>query len=195
VQRHAPAAVPLRSVAAGGACLLLALLCAPPRARADAPPAPPARYTHCSPSRAFCFSSDPERGTWVHPRGEPERATWSLPAWHRIAYLADDGEHLVTGYDGGNLVPLDAPERVEILCFWQRGAARKRHTLGDLGYPREKLTRTVSHYAWGRYDGFDSDGRFRLKMVDGASLLFDPASGELVRRIAPGADGSARDVR
>lgn len=181
----------LRRIACLGACLLAQLTEAPP-SRADSPLPPPARYSRCSPSGAFCFTADPRTGTSVHAAKEPARSLWTLPAWHRVAYVSDDGEHLVIGFDGVNLVPVDDPEQVRIVQFWNRGKLTKGYTLRDLGYQRDALQRTVSHYAWGSYEGFDARGHFRLRMIDGVSLVFDPASGALLERVAPAADPRER---
>lgn len=161
------------------ACLLLA----PSPVSADEPLPPPHRYTKCSASGVFCVTSDPSGGTSAHTSAEPEIHLWQVPAWFRVAYLHDDGEHLVTGFDGMNLVPVDDPERAQILEFWHRGKLLELYTLGDLGYRREDLRRTVSHYVWGDYVGFDADGHFGLRMLDGASLVFDVASGKLLQRV------------
>ena len=168
-----------------------ALLLRPSPSSADAPLPPPARYTKCSASGAFCLTSDPNDGTSIHQRGEPERALWTLPEWYRVAFVADDGEHLVTGFDGANLVPVDPPEETVIVRFWQRGRLLQSHTLRALGYGRDALRRTVSHSAWGSYAGFDSSERFRLVMVDGTALVFDVTSGELAQRFAPADTGES----
>lgn len=173
-----------------GVCLL-GLLVHPHRAGADSPSPPPARYSRCSSSGAFCFTSDPAAGTSVHTSTAPETSLWRLPSWYRVAFVSNDGEHLVVGFDGVNLVPLGDPEGSTIVQFWRRTELVKAYTLGELGYRRESLHRTASHYAWGRYDGFDSNGGFRLTMIDGVSLVFDPRSGELIRRVEPGPKGSA----
>jgi hypothetical protein len=60
------------------------------------------------------------------------------------------------------------------------GEEGKSYTLADLGYERGDLQRTASHFHWGGYRGFDEDGRFRLEMVDGLTILFDVATGERV---------------
>lgn len=147
---------------------------------ADEPLRPPYRYTTCSPAETFCVTSDPTEGTSVHPAGAPERPLWTLPGWFRVADVSDDGRHLVTGYDGMNLVPRRDPERVTVLTFWHEGKQGVSYTLGDLGYESSDLQATVSHYYWGDYLGFDEDGRFRLRMVDGAVLRFDPATGKRI---------------
>ena len=149
---------------------------------ADAPLRPPHRYTTCSPSGAACATSDPEAGTFGHPRDRPDAEPgWRIPRWFRVLYVADDGAHAVTGHDG-LLAPVDDPAATVVVVFWKDGERVASHTLANLGYTRRDLRRTVSHYFWGDYQGWDEEGRFRLAMVDGATLVFDVAAGELLRR-------------
>jgi len=170
-----------RAALACSVLFTLSLLLAPELARSDAPLPVAEKYTKCSASGKLCFTSDPDGGfTWGHPQGKPEPPTWVLPGWFRVAFLADDGEHLVTGYDGGNLVPREVPETITVVSFWYQRRLLKSYTLDDLGYTKSKLQETASHYAWGSYEGFGADGRFRLRMIDDKVLAFDVATGELV---------------
>lgn len=149
---------------------------------ADAPLRPPHRFTQCSPSGQFCVTSDPQSGTFVHRAGEDGKPLWSIPKWFRVLYLADDPDLLVTGYDGQNLVPLDAPGDIEVLTFWNRGNVIRSYELSELVADLGRLQRTASHYHWGNYLGFDTDGNFRVATVQGETLVFDPAKGVLVDR-------------
>lgn len=161
-----------------------AIVVGAPRARADEPLRPPARHTVCSVSEAMCATSDPELGTFVHPADGSDESDvlWKLPRWYRVLFVTDDGMHLVTGYDGMNLVPQERPSETVVVEFWKRGSLVKSYSLGDLGYSRGRLQRTVSHYHWGGYLGIGEDGLFRLEMLDGVKLVFNPATGELLRR-------------
>jgi hypothetical protein len=168
------------------ACTLV-LLFAPARAWSDSARPPgwsPPRYTMCSASGAFCFTSDPagpEGGrTWVHAAGAPESPTWVLPQYFAIAFLADDGEHLVTGYRDVNLLPIGEPEKTTIVSFWRKQALLRAYTPEELGYGRDRLQPTASHYVWGSYLGFGEDGRFRLVMIDKKEIAFDAETGKRV---------------
>ena len=151
-------------------------------ARADAPLPPPERSTLCSPSRLFCVTTDPSEGTWAHHpgRGLRTEALWSVPRWFRRLWLADDPELLVTGYDGGELVPLRSPGATEVLTFWRHGRPLRVWRLAELIDDLGRLDRTASHYRWGGYLGFDAEGRFRVRTVEGQELVFDPATGTIV---------------
>ena len=82
------AAVTLAAVSAGG----------------DTPLPPPSKVTAMSPNGAIRAVSDPRAGTRIE---DVKRQTvlWRLPGWHRSIFVADDGRHLVIGYDGLNLIP------------------------------------------------------------------------------------------
>ena len=149
---------------------------------ADEPLRPAHRYTKCSASGAYCVTSDPIEGTFGHPPGEATPASWRIHRWFRVVYLSDDGQHLVTGFDGMNLVPTEDPEQTKIVEFWNEGQLAKSYTLSDLGYEQSDLQRTVSHYHWGGYGGFDADGNFSLVMLDDMVIVFDVATGELLNR-------------
>lgn len=154
---------------------------------ADEPLPPPHRHTRCSPSGKACVTSDPEEGTFGHLPGAADSGArrWSLSGWHRVMYLADDGEHLVTGHEGINLVPLRKPLGVEILAFWRRGKAVRAYRLSDLVASKKSLQRTASHYRWGSYEGFDAAGDFHVSTVEGVVLVFSPKTGEVLRREPP----------
>lgn len=165
------------------AVVVLLTLAVPLSAVADAPLRPPHRYTQCSPSGQFCVTSDPRSGTFAHRAGEDGEPLWSIPKWFRVLYLADDPDLLVTGFDGQNLVPLDAPGDIEVLTFWCRGKVVRNYELSELVADLGRLQRTASHYHWGNYLGFDSDGNFRVTTVQDQTLVFDPGSGALVERL------------
>lgn len=154
------------------------------RVAADAPLRPPERHSVCSRSGAVCATSDPKLGTWVHPADAKERssALWTIPGWYRALWVTDDGGRLITGYDGLNLVPQAEPSATTILTFWESGRLLKAYTLADLGYSPSSLEKTASHYHWGNYAGVGDDGKFRLTMLDGVSLVFEPETGSLIRR-------------
>lgn len=151
-------------------------------ALADEPLRPPEPRTVCSPSQKICATSLPGGGTFIHEPGNANRddALWSLPEWHRVFFVSDEGV-LITGYAGINLVPKDDPSSTVVLEFWRDAKRVASYTLAELGYPRKRLQRTASHYHWGGYLGLDDDGMFRLEMVDQKVLVFDPSSGLLVR--------------
>jgi hypothetical protein len=145
---------------------------------ADAPLRPPSPITVCSSSRVYCLFSDPKTGTRAY-RVRPDGARvslWSMPGWHRVAFLNDDGRHAVTGYDG-TLLPLDYSPDVTVLTFWRDGSPFRTVPLSTLVKDLRKLQRTASHYRWGNYVGFNAAGQFVVSTVERPSVVFDVGTG------------------
>ncbi len=66
---------------------------------ADSPLPDPSRVTIWSPNKAFFAVMDPVDWITTVYRATPDgkgTAQWAMLGWFRAAYLADDGEHLVT---------------------------------------------------------------------------------------------------
>ncbi len=87
------------------------LLCCPLDLQADRPLPSPRRYEVESPSKKYSATIDPKTGVTVRAAGSG-KTVWKAPKiWSRRAFLADDGEHFVTGYDGLNLIPVKRRHR------------------------------------------------------------------------------------
>ena len=143
--------------------LLITVLVITASARADSPLPPPTLKT------VFRVS------------GEQRQKLWAMPGRFRVAGLKNDGKHLVTGYDGVNLLSLrHAPDEV-LLRFFRGGTLIKNVTLREIIRDRARLQRTASHYYWGNYLGFDLAGRYRVETVEGRRLIFDAATGRIVK--------------
>ena len=145
--------------------------------RGDMPLPPPARVTATSPNGAIRAVSEPRVGTRVE---DVRRRTvlWRVPSWHRSIFVADDGRHLVTGYDGLNLIPTDYSADLALITFWREGRQIGEVTVAELFPDRAVLQRTVSHHAWGTIDGIDARGRLKVQRIDGKTLYFDVATGK-----------------
>jgi hypothetical protein len=89
--------------------------------RADTPLPPPGKVNAMSPSGRVRAISDPKPGTSVEDVMQ-YKVLWSLPGWHRSLFGADDGKHLVTQYDGLNLLPTDFTDDLVLLTFWRQGS-------------------------------------------------------------------------
>jgi hypothetical protein len=110
-------------------------------------------------------------------QGKREEKVWSMYGWFRVAALANDGEHLVAGYGGRNLIPLDYNKQQVMLYFFKRGELINHVTLDQIIRDNSKLQRTVSHYHWGNFEGLDQAGRYVVETVDGRRIRFDVAKG------------------
>ncbi len=161
----------------------LALLAPVASVLADEPLPSPTVWTACSPNGEFCARLDPARNvTAVYSAAEPEAVLWSMPGWFRVAALGDDGEHLVTGYDGLNLVPQGYDPDMVMLTFHRRGAVIATVRLGDLiGGTALARNRTVSNHYWGDYVGFDDNGYYVVRTAADREYRFDVTTGRMVR--------------
>lgn len=159
--------------------LFLALLSA--TARADEPMMPPSVWETCSPSGVYCARLDPhENRVTAYKAGMEEVSLWTATGSSRVAALADDGEHMMLGYEGMNLIPVDYDPDMVMLIFFRRGDVIRRVALSAL-VDRAALQRTVSHWYWGDYLGIDSNGRYAVRTADGREFRFDMTTGEPVR--------------
>lgn len=149
---------------------------------ADAPLPPPELKTLWSASRAWCAVMEPRAGITTVYRveaGDRRTVSWAMMGWHRVAWLSDDGVHLVVGHPGVNLLPTDARESDVLLYFVERGALVGTVRLGEV-VPLVALKRTASHLLWGSYEGLDAQGRLVLRTVQERVLRFDPSTGRRV---------------
>jgi hypothetical protein len=145
--------------------------------RGDTPLPPPSKVTATSPNGAIRAVSDPRAGTSVED-AKQHKVLWRLPDWHRSLFVANDGKHLVTEYDGLNLIPTDFRDDLVLLTFWQEGKKIREITVRDLFPDHRILRRTASHYAWRETIGIDEQGRLKMQRVDGKTFLFDVATGK-----------------
>src|SRR6266496_3050086 len=148
-------------------------------ALADAPLRAPSPMTVCSSSKVFCLLTDQKTGTHAY-RARPDgtrQSLWSMPGWYRVIFLADDGRHAVTGYDGA-LLPLDYSPNESLLTFWRDGSRIRTIPVSGLVKDLKKLQRTSSHYRWGSYVGFDAAGNFVVSTVEREKVLFDVTTGK-----------------
>ena len=159
-----------------GAVAITIAVCA---ARADTPLSPPARVSAVSPSGRIRAVSDPKAGTRVEDVKQ-HKVLWSLAGWHRSLFVADDGEHLVTQYNGLNLLPTDFSDDLILLTFWREGRKFRDVRVRDFLPDHRMLARTVSHYHWGNVHEIDAQGRLKVERADGKIFLFDVTTGNTI---------------
>ena len=146
-------------------------------ASADTPLPPPANVTAMSPSGRMRAISDPKAGTRVED-AKRHKVLWSLPGWHRSLFVADDGKHLVTQYDGLNLLPTHFSDDLVLLTFWREGRKFRDVRVTDFLPDDQILERTVTHYHWGIVHRIDAEGRLKVERADGKIFLFDVSTGK-----------------
>jgi hypothetical protein len=130
-----------------------------------------------SPSGRIRAISDLKAGTRVEDV-KGHKVLWSLPDWHRSLFVADDGKHLVTQYDGLNLIPTNFTDDLVLLTFWSEGKKVRDITVRDFVPNYHILQHTASHYHWGIVHGIDPEGRLKVERADGKIFLFDVGTGK-----------------
>lgn len=151
---------------------------------ADEPlPAPDYRAV-CSQNGFFCALMDPgKKVTTVvrrHAGGISENL-WSMPGWFRVAYLSNDGEYLVTGYDGVNLLPLNYRKDQVMLSFYDRGRLIRQVRLNEMITDFSKLEKSASHYQWGNTLGLNESDHLTVELPDKKWMMFDVRTGREIR--------------
>jgi hypothetical protein len=146
-------------------------------ALADSPPEAPRLITLCSASGKFCASSDPKTHLTVVKAKSSEKVLWSIKGWHPSLAISNDGQSLVVGYSGGNLVPIDVTLKEPMLTFYQHEKIIRVVRLGDLYRSKSELTPTVSHLAWGTMSSIDQNNRIRVFLINGKQVTFDVKTG------------------
>lgn len=151
---------------------------------ADQPPAMPEKKKVYSQNRKFYASMDYklDRTTVyrnLQPPDNPEMI-WGMPGWFEVASLSNDGDTLVVGYPGNNLLDLNYRNHDVMLTIYRRGHEIAEFTLEDLIQDSGKLIPTASHYQWGTYLGFDEDGLYRVQTIEDRIVKFDVKKGVII---------------
>ncbi|NIA68899.1 hypothetical protein HBA54_09870 [Pelagibius litoralis] len=149
-----------------------------PDAGADEPLPPPTDREICSPNGLYCAVMDAAANeTTVFHQGLP---LWRRPGWFRDAFLADDGEHMIVGYRGLELLQWDYRPETVMISFWRRDRLIRAVPLSEVIEDTAKLELTTSHFLWGRTVGIDDSSRFVVETVEDRRLTFDITSGAMV---------------
>jgi len=114
----------------------------------------------------------------VQQKGERKKL-WEMAGWFRWTHLSNDGKYLDIPYWGANLLTLDYNRDEIMLRIVKRGKTTTVLKLSDLIRDFSKLQRTVSHYHWGNYVGFNEKNEFVIETVEGNLFLVSPVDGKL----------------
>lgn len=125
------------------------------------------------------FDTKVTRFSRVEWQGNMGRSTpvWSMEGAFPIAWLANDGEHFVTAYEGGHLLPQGYDRNQVMLSFTRRGKVINQIGLSQLINDFSRLERVGSNYRWFRYWGLNTCGYLVLETVEQKELLFDVTTG------------------
>lgn len=136
---------------------------------------PPRKFTFASPNGRIRAVSDPKAGTKIEDV-KNHKVLWRLSNWYRRIYVADNGKYVVTMND--DLIPTDFTNDLVLFTFWAEGKRVRDITIKEIAPERRVLEKTASHYSWGGIEGFDLNGRLKVKRADGKTFLFDVATGK-----------------
>ena len=152
--------------------------CLATTAHADQPLPPPADHVICSANGVHCAVMDVAANRiQVVSDGQ---VTWQMAGWFRDAYVADDGAHMVVGYDGLNLLQMNYRPDTVMITFLRRGAIIHEVPIAALIDDFESLEETVSHFHWGMMLGIDETGQFIVQTVEDRRIAFDVTTGAVV---------------
>jgi hypothetical protein len=141
----------------------------------DSPPIAPSDQKILSPNRKYyAFLDVRHKTTVVFEAGKHPVKRWEMAGWFAVPFLANDGDHLVVGNPGGNLLEPHAGPRETIIVLYERGHEVAAITLGQLVTKVDKLPRTESHVLWGNYLGFDEQNRFLVQTSEERTFALDP---------------------
>ena len=147
---------------------------------ADEPMAMPMSYVKCSKSGGFCvkvklnsnIQAYKNTGSKIH-----KDILWEVPGWHRNIFLSNNGVTLVIVYDGQSLIPLKYKQQMVMIKIWKSGVLKYTIRLDSLIDNFSSLERTVSHYQWGDFSGFDKNENFVVSTVENRRLLININTG------------------
>lgn len=159
---------------------LVLLLCSSVSA-ADEPLQAPAAKRVCNHDISYCAYLDPEQDTVIYKvEGNYKLSeAYQIKGWHRSFHISPNGQHVVIGFAGLNLLPKSVKPNQVMLSIYYKGKLQHTITLSQLLYSLDSLQPTVSHYHWGSIDHV-SDFHIRLDTVEGM-VEVDLKSGEVYR--------------
>lgn len=135
-------------------------------------------------NKNFYAATDLEQGSttvfrvnWQGNVGRSEEF-WRLDRSFEIAWLSNDGQHLISGHFGEGRLPLNTNKDHVMLVFFSQGNLVREVALSELIVDCSALQKTGTGYSWGRYLGLNSAGYFVVQPIHAKYILFDPSTGK-----------------
>lgn len=137
--------------------------------------------------RYFAVQGPDQRSTVIFKRSVRQKREkhWEVPVWSPAMYLSDDGEYLVVGYEGANLLSHRYRLDQVMVSFYRRTTLIKAVRLEEIIQDRRRLEVSDSGVLWGFFVGLIAPHRFALDTVERRRLIFDIATGDLVEVTRP----------
>jgi len=139
---------------------------------ADSPLPPPYVHQICSSSKQVCVFLQPEGTAEIMRKEEAGwKSLWAVRGWHRWGWVSESAQYFVS-CGTQDLISLDAGDDTQVAMVFSGGTLIRSVTLKEVVPTRKHLQRTVSHYAWGRCEGFsESETSFQISTVSGKYAL------------------------
>jgi len=137
----------------------------------------------CSLNNFFCASSDPEsQTTTIYRRraGGIKESIWSMKGYFPVAFVANDGEHLVTGYSSGSVLTNYRRNPV-LISFYEHGRLLNQIRLNDVIRDPSKMPKVEDQYHWGSLLGLNADDHLTIQIYDQSWILFDTKTGQAIK--------------
>jgi len=137
--------------------------------------------------RYFAVLGSDQQSTVVFKRlsRKKREKLWEAPVWSPATYLADDGDHLVIGYEGGNLLSHQYRFDQVMVSFYRRETLIRSVSLNEIILDRRHLEASDSGVQWGFFVGLIGPTKFALDTVERRRLIFDIATGKLLQVTRP----------
>jgi len=150
-------------------------------ALADSPLSPPEERRVCNATASYCAYLDPTKDAMIYQvEGDFElKEMYQISGWHRSFHISPNGQYVVVGYPGLNLLPKSvAPDQI-MLSVYLNGELQHVVKLNQLFHDLGSLQPTASHYQWGSIS-YLSNYEVHLKTVEG-TVSVELESGEIHR--------------
>jgi hypothetical protein len=143
---------------------------------------------HSANKKYFASQRPGQRFTEVFKRvGRTGREKlWEVSDWTPALYLTDDGDYLVMGYEGANLLSHDYRLDQVMVSFFHRATLIKAIRLDEIILDPKHLEISDSGVMWGFFVGLVASHRFALDTVEHRRLIYDVSTGDLVEVTRPG---------
>ena len=151
-------------------------------ASADEPMPAPEKTMLVSPNKKAYATMDVDTNiTTVYKKNQKgdDAPLWSMLGWFPVAFISNSGDYLAIGYDGNNLLNLDYKKNEPILYIVKHGELLRQFTLDQIITDFSKMPRTVSHYNWGTYIGFNSKDEFIIETFDNRQIALNIETGKI----------------
>ena len=105
---------------------------------------------------------------------EKRKEIWQMKGWHRWIGLSNDGNYLAIPYSGANLLRKNFDKQQVMLIILKRGKIVKTVKLNELIKDFHNLQKTVSHYNWGKFVGFNNKNEYIIETVENNRFIINP---------------------